>query len=124
MKLENYCKETQSRIRKRMSDKGKETGFQRGEKHPNYTGGIKRTCDGYVSVLANIDSPYYKMNAGGYIRRGRLIMAKNLGRCLDPKEIVHHCNGIKDDDRIENLKLLKNHSKRATLHHRLRELSK
>ncbi len=124
MKLENYCKETQVRIRKRLSDCGKEHGFQRGEKHPNYTGGIKRTCDGYVSVLANIDSPYYEMNVCGYIKRGRLVMAESLERCLESKEIVHHRNEIRDDDRIENLKLLKNHSEHATLHHGLRKLSK
>lgn len=66
-----------------------------GESSPTWKGGRIYNKDGYV--LIRID--------GNYELEHRLVMEEKLGRNLLQHENVHHVNGVKDDNRPENLEL-------------------
>jgi hypothetical protein len=58
-----------------------------------------------VTVLGYVDL-YYGARGGGYrVMEHRQVMEDHLGRPLTDEETVHHINGDKQDNRIENLQL-------------------
>ena len=84
------------------------SGKYSGEKSAAWKGG-RWTSGGYVYIYSPNHPRKVKTigsKSGGYMAEHRLVMEKHIGRYLYPWETVHHINGIKDDNRIENLKLL------------------
>lgn len=64
--------------------------------------GTKRhTFDGYVMIAARARPDA----RDGWIHEHRLVVSEHLGRPLMPHESVHHRNGIRDDNRLDNLEL-------------------
>lgn len=93
-------------------DKGGKPPRLTGKNHPNYRSGryiTKGKYKGYIMVYIPEDSFFRSMcGQRPYLPEHRLVMAKHLGRCLQSWEQVHHKNGIKTDNRIENLELTTN----------------
>jgi hypothetical protein len=72
------------------------------EKNPQWRGGRSVQPSGYV-LIKQADHPAATNN--GYVAEHRLVMEKKIGRYLLPNETVHHKNGVKTDNREENLEL-------------------
>lgn len=86
------------------------------DKSSHWKGGVIETKYGYMMI--------YNSEKQKYEREHRVVMEKYIGRSLLEYEDVHHINGIKSDNRIENLEILtrsehaKEHGKNGKNHAR------
>lgn len=78
--------------------------YRIGSKHPNWIGGRIYDGHGYILVKSHGHPDASEFNK--YIPEHRIIMEEKVGRRLLKSEHVHHINGVRDDNRIENLALL------------------
>lgn len=72
---------------------------RKGKNHHNWKGGRHENKYGYV--VLSVD--------GRKVFEHVLVMESNIGRPLHKGEQVHHKNGIRNDNRIENLELWTTH---------------
>ena len=77
-----------------------------------YHPGFITKYSGYV-MTRKLDHPF--ADSKGYVMVHRLVMESSIGRFLDPKELVHHKNGVKNDNRLENLAIM-SESEHKALH--------
>lgn len=73
-----------------------------GHNNPHFNGGRFVDQNGYIVVL----NPRRTSHRDRYMYEHRQVMEHHLGRPLRSDEHVHHRNGCKADNRIENLELI------------------
>lgn len=84
--------------------RGQSTENRRGDKAPRWAGGRSVTGKGYVFVYL----PGHPLaRNGNYVAEHRLVAAEANGIDLDASDEVHHINGVKSDNRPENLQVVK-----------------
>lgn len=90
-------------------------GAPKAERNGQWRGGRHHTNKGYVYIYVGYDYPNHRR---GYVLEHRFAMEQKLGRTLTAQEIVHHRNGVRDDNREENLEVMANHGEHLRRHHR------
>ena len=95
--------------------------FKKGINHPLWKNGKCKKRDRKGFYISCLNPVHPACDKNGYVLEHRLVMERHVGRYLSSKEIVHHINGIKNDNRIENLLLLPNSSAHSTLHNQMRK---
>lgn len=101
-RLQNRCKECNKLVSLNCSTSLCKSCGRKGILSPNWKGGTRIDESGYRLLLIH-DHPH--AHKSGYVMEHIVVMCQHLGRALRPEENVHHRNGVRDDNRLENLEL-------------------
>lgn len=76
-----------------------------------------KKCEAYSRRKWHLNNYGYLQSRfnGKILKQHRFVMEKYLGRELSKEECVHHINGIKTDNRIDNLQIM--NFREHNLHH-------
>lgn len=88
-------------------------GINQAEKNGNWNGGVWITNRGYKKLLRH---GHPRGGRDGYVLEHILVMEESVGRLLTEQEVIHHINGDKTDNRIENLRLFPTHAEHMKHH--------
>lgn len=86
---------------------------RRGEKGANWHGGKSKTSKGYILISC---PGHHRADNRGYVLEHILIFENETGISVPDNCCIHHLNGIKTDNRIENLCMM-SHSAHTIMHH-------
>lgn len=93
-----------------------------GIKNGRYKGGY-RSREGYIHLLLP-DHHLVKGTGRRYVPEHVIVMEQKLGRPLKREEVVHHKNGIKNDNSPSNLELTANNSDHIYIESKLKQFAK
>ena len=97
-KEQEYCSRSCASVKKGKGRAGKKTGPRDGWEYKKTT-----DKDGYVRCYGALH-PY--SNGRKMMQEHIMVMELSIGRQLKSNEVVHHKNGNRQDNRLENLELM------------------
>jgi hypothetical protein len=86
-----------------------------------YKDGHTISKSGYIWILSHGHPNAMKGTHAPYVPEQILVAEKIIGRYLTKKEIIHHINEIKSDNRPENLYLFSSTHEHSRYHQKLRK---
>jgi len=109
------CARTLSSHKRPQSTKGVSKPNILGSKHYRWKGGRSVTKDGYIKL-------YNKSDPKGYSLEHVVVIEQTLGRKVQADELVHHIDGDKKNNDINNLVLLTSHTQHKNAHNSLQKI--